>query len=60
MRKISIADKIQIKQILQARGVLGVENSKNHASRILQFWWYNMEEAFAICVNLVCQTQGGR
>lgn len=49
MRKISIVNKIQIKQILQARGVLGIENGKYQASRVLQLWWHNMEEGVCNC-----------
>ncbi len=49
MRKISIVNKTQIKQILQARGVLGVANGKYQGSRVFQFWWHNMEDGVCNC-----------
>jgi len=44
MRKINIVDKTQIKQILRARGVLGIANSQDQGSGVLQLWWHNMED----------------
>jgi len=49
MRKINIVDKIQIKQILRARGVLGITNGQDQGSGILQLWWYNMEDGACNC-----------
>ena len=44
MRKIDIADKAQIKQILRSRGVLGIANGQYQRSGVLQLWWFNMED----------------
>ena len=49
MRKINIVDKTQIKQILSARGVLGIANGQYQGSGILQLWWHNMEDGVCNC-----------
>lgn len=49
MIKINIVDKTQIKQILRARGVLGVANGQYQGSGVLQLWWHNMEDGVCNC-----------
>ena len=49
MRRISIADKTQIKQILRARGVLGIVNGRQTASGGLQLWWHNVKDGVCNC-----------
>ena len=49
MRKINIADKTQIKQILRARGVLGIANGRYQGTGVLQLWWQNMEDGVCNC-----------
>ena len=44
MRKTDIADKAQIKQMLRARGVLGIANGQTQRSGVLQLWWYNIKD----------------
>lgn len=58
MRKISIINKTQIKQILQARGVLGVANGKYQEFRVLKLWWHNMEDGVCNCCESHLSDQG--
>ena len=49
MRKINVADRTQIKQILRARGVLGVADGQQQESGVLQLWWHNTEDGVCDC-----------
>ena len=49
MRKINVADRSQIKQILRARGVLGVADGQQQNSGVLQLWWHNTEDGVCDC-----------
>ena len=54
MRKINVADKTQIKQILRARGVLGVMDGRQQESGVLQLWWHNREDGVCDCCRSRC------